>query len=259
MQTLGFGDEGFDVAGVEVGQAGGQPVGVCVAEDAGEVRGEVMQVFAGVVEVHDGGGLGQDRGGQVPDPGRPVAEDDELADVIGAAAAGFGVYLGGEFGGGGEAGQIAGGVRVAHRPAVGVNPGLGEQAGQFDLTGAGSPVGGLAGAVGDRGGHHRHAGAIDGDIELVRHHRRWQRADPAARDGGGLGLDARRGGGAVVFGAAFDPLGRQPDSGQLVQQVRGRGERGGRGGARSHLAQPRRQRHPRDTELVVTRNDAAPA
>ncbi len=55
--------------------------GVGVAEDAGEVRGEVVQVFAGVVEVHDGGGLGQDRGGQVPDPGRAVAQDDELADV----------------------------------------------------------------------------------------------------------------------------------------------------------------------------------
>ena len=41
-----MGDEGFDVAGVEVGQAGGQPLGVGVAEDAGEVRGEVVQVLA---------------------------------------------------------------------------------------------------------------------------------------------------------------------------------------------------------------------
>jgi len=32
----GFGDEGFDVAGVEVGQPGGQPVGVLVAEGGRE-------------------------------------------------------------------------------------------------------------------------------------------------------------------------------------------------------------------------------
>ena len=168
QEPLGFGDEGFDVAGVEVGQAGGQPVGVGVAECAGELGGEVVQVFAGVVEVHDGGGLGQDRGGQVPDPGRAVAQDDELADVIGAAAAGLGVHQGGELGGGGEAGQVAGGVRVTHRSPGVVDAGLGEQGGEFDLAGAGAPVGCLAGALGDRGGHHRHAGAVDGDVELVR-------------------------------------------------------------------------------------------
>ena len=91
---------------------------VLVAEHAGELGGEGVQVFAGVVEVHDRGGFGQDRGGEVPDPGRAVAEDDELADVVGAAAAGFGVHQGGELGGGGEAAQVAGGVRVAHRAAV---------------------------------------------------------------------------------------------------------------------------------------------
>ena len=136
------------------------------------MRGEVVQVFAGVVEVHDGGGLGQDRGGQVPNPGRAVAEHDQLADVVGAAAAGLGVHQGGEFGGGGEAGQVAGGVRVAHRPARLVEPGLGEQGGEFDLAGAGPPVVGLAGAAVGRGGHHRHAGAVDGDVEHVGQQRR---------------------------------------------------------------------------------------
>ena len=118
MQSLGFGDEGFDVAGVEVGQAGGQPVGVGVAEGSGQLGGEVVQVFAGVVEVNDRGGLRQDCGGQVPDPERAVAEDDELADVVGAAAAGLGVHQGGELGGGGEAAQVAGRVRVSDRPSV---------------------------------------------------------------------------------------------------------------------------------------------
>jgi hypothetical protein len=65
--------------------------------------------------------------------------------------------------------------------------------------------------------------------------------------------------GAVVFGAAFDSFGVQRDTGEFSQQVGGLGEWGGRGGARSHLAQSRRQRGTGDTELVVTRNDAAPA
>ena len=162
---------------------------------------------------------------------------------------------------GGEAGQVAGGVRVAHRPAVGVDLGLGEQAGQFDLAGAGSPVGGLAGAVGDRGAHHRHAGAVDGDVELVRRRAAvgGQHADLPARDGGRLSLEAGRGGGAVGLSGSFDTLGRQPDSGQIGQQVGGLGERDGRGGAGGHLAQPRRQRHPGDTKLVVAGRDPAPA
>src|SRR5205823_1550962 len=118
---------GFDVADVEVGQAGGQPVGVVVAEDAGQWGGEVVQVLAGVVEVHDRGGFGQDRGGQVPDPGCAVAEHDELADVVGTAVAGLGRHQGGELACGGEAGQVAGGVRVAHGSALLVEGGLGEQ------------------------------------------------------------------------------------------------------------------------------------
>ena len=87
-----MGDEGLDVASVEVGQSGGQPAsqGVVVAEDAGAVRGQAVQVLAGVVEVRDGDGRGCDRGGQLPDPGCAVAEDDDLADVLGAAAAGLG-------------------------------------------------------------------------------------------------------------------------------------------------------------------------
>ena len=98
--------EGFDVAGVEIGDAGVQPVGVLVAEDAGEARGQLVQVLAGVVDVHDRGSFGQDRGGEVPDPGRAVAEHDELADVVGAAAARLGGHQGGELVGGGEAAQL---------------------------------------------------------------------------------------------------------------------------------------------------------
>ena len=47
-------------------------------------------MLAGVIEVDDLGGLGEVLAGQVPDPVRAVAQDGELADVPGAAAAGLG-------------------------------------------------------------------------------------------------------------------------------------------------------------------------
>jgi len=84
-----------------------------------------LQVLAGVVDVHDRGGLGQDRGSEVPDPGGAVAEHDGLADVIGAAAAGLDGHQGGELLGGGEAAQVAGGVGVPNRSAFVVGGGLG--------------------------------------------------------------------------------------------------------------------------------------
>ena len=88
--------------------------------------GEVVQVFAGVVDVHDRGGLGQDLGGQVSDPRSAVAEHDELADVFGAAAARFGLDQGGEPLGRVEGAHIAGGILVTYRPALLVDRGLGE-------------------------------------------------------------------------------------------------------------------------------------
>ena len=41
-----------------------------------------MDVLAGVVEVNDLGGGGEQLIGDVPDPHRAIAEDDELADVL---------------------------------------------------------------------------------------------------------------------------------------------------------------------------------
>ena len=79
-----------DVAVVESPAAFGDPGGVLVAEDEGEQLAQVVQVLAGVVQVDDLGGFGEVLAGQVPDPVRAVAEDGELADVAGAAAAGLG-------------------------------------------------------------------------------------------------------------------------------------------------------------------------
>ena len=100
------------------------------------------------------------------------------------------------------------------------------------------PSGALAGPVADGGGHHRHAGAVDGDIELVRSlaavGRRREHGHPAACDRGRLGGEPLGHGGAVGFGGAFDPFGRQPDSGQFGEQVGGGGERLGGRGAGGH-------------------------
>ena len=81
-QVSGGGGQGGDVAGVEVGQPGGQPGRVVLAEDGGEEVSQVVQVLAGVAVVDDLGGGGEALPGQVPDPGCAVAEHDELADVF---------------------------------------------------------------------------------------------------------------------------------------------------------------------------------
>ena len=65
------------------------------------------------------------------------------------------------------------------------------------------------------------------------------------------------GGGAVGLGGAFDPLGRQPDPGQLGEQVGGGGERLGGRGAGGHRAQARRQRGAGDAEIIVAGHDPA--
>jgi hypothetical protein len=130
------------------------------------------------------GRFGQELAGQVPDPDRAVAQDDELADVVGAAAAGLGHDQGPELGRGGEGGQVAGRAGIPYREPVLVQFGLGEQARELDLTGAGPPVvrqraalairaAGLAGPVRGLFRGHRHTGPVDRDVEDVRHRRWW--------------------------------------------------------------------------------------
>ena len=64
-------------------------------------------MLASVEQVHDLGGFGELGGGDVPDPGRAVADDRELADVIGAAADAFGFHQAAEDAGGLEGGDDA--------------------------------------------------------------------------------------------------------------------------------------------------------
>ena len=84
-------------------------------------------------------------------------------------------------------------------------------AGQLDLAGAGLAVLALAGPAFGLGRDHRHAGAVDRDIQLVRQRRRGgSGTSRAGGDRGGLGLDDGGGGrGAVGLGGPLDALAGQ--------------------------------------------------
>src|SRR5208283_1475755 len=99
--------DAVDVAVVEVLQAGGEPFVLSVQQHELQLAGEVVDVLAGVEQVHDLGGLRELGGGDVPDPGGAVAEDGELPDMVRAAAGAFGFHQVPERGGGPEGGQVA--------------------------------------------------------------------------------------------------------------------------------------------------------
>jgi len=126
LQVAGGGQRGGDVPGVKFFQALGEPGGLAVAQQPGGEGGQLVDVLASVVEAGDLGGDGEVLVSEVPDSGRAVAEDDELADVLAAAAARLGVYELAEPGGGLEGGQVGRGARVTDRAAVVIEGGLGE-------------------------------------------------------------------------------------------------------------------------------------
>ena len=178
---------------------------------------EVVQVLAGVVDVDDVGGVRVELLGHGPDPGGAVAEGDDLAEVLAAAAQVLGLDQSGEGVLAVEGGHVGGGAGVHHRPAVLIQAGHGEEPGELDLAGAGlavlafaRPAFGFAGADG-------HAGPVDLDVEHVgdrlggrqRDDRagarsRRPRLQPAARGGraGGLGGPLDGPGGLTVIPAS---------------------------------------------------------
>ena len=87
FEAASGGEQGGDVPGVEFGEAAGEPVLAVAAQQPGGEGGQLVDVLAGVVEVGDLGGGGEVLIGQVPDPGRAVTEDDELADVLASTSA----------------------------------------------------------------------------------------------------------------------------------------------------------------------------
>jgi hypothetical protein len=132
-----------------------------VGEDGGEGLGQVGEVLAGVEVVHDLGGSWEVLVGDFPDPFGAVAEDDGLADLAEPAAAVLGFGVDAEGRGGFEGGDVGGRAGVLDRVAgERVASGLGEEAADFDLAGAGPSVGMLAGSVDALSGQHRGAGAV---------------------------------------------------------------------------------------------------
>jgi len=169
-----------------------------------------------VEQVDDLGGLGELAGGDVPDPGGPVAQDRELADVVRAAADALGLHKVRERGGGLEGGDDAGGFPVPDRESLVVEPVLGEEDGELDLAGAGAPVLALAFPAGCFPAGHGDAGAVDDGVELVRERRGRQRDQLAGGDEPGALAAGGRGGGAARLGGPLGPLDGQPDPGQFL-------------------------------------------
>src|SRR6266702_6357875 len=99
-----------------------------------------MQVLAGVVDVGDVRGVRVKLPYHGPDPGGAVADGDDLAEVLSAAAQVLGLHQGGEGVLAVEGGHVAGGARVHHRMAMLVERGHGEEPGELDLAGAGGAV-----------------------------------------------------------------------------------------------------------------------
>ena len=159
-------DDGADVPGVQLGVAVCQPLRR-VGGDEGQVAGQVGEVLAGVVDVGDVGGVGVKGPGHGPDPRGAVAEGDDLAEVLAAAAQVLGFHQLGEGVLAGEGGHVGGGAGVHHRPAVVIQARHGEQPGELDLAGPGPAVAVFAWPALGLAGAHGHAGPVDLDIEHV--------------------------------------------------------------------------------------------
>ena len=223
---------------VQVVQPCGEPLFALVAEHELQDAGELVQVLAGMVEVHDLGGLGKFLRGDGPDPGGAVAEDGELPDVVRAAADALGLHQAREDAGRLEGGQVGRRSGVADGVALVVGLVLGEEHGELDLAGAGAAVLALAVPAGGLLRGDRDAGAVDGGIHLVRQRRRRQRHQRAGGDECGPAPVGRGLGGAACFGGSFDALGGQLHPGQVGQQPGRLGERPGGRGAVVHGGQP---------------------
>ena len=216
-------------------------------------------MLAGVEQVHDLGGLRELGGGDAPDPGGAVADDGELADVVGAAADPLRFHQVPERGGGLEGGDDAGGVPVADRVAVLVQPVLGEEDGELDLAGAGAAVLALPLPARSLPGGHGHPGAVDDRIQLVRQRRRGQGDQLPGGDQRGPAAGGRRDGAAAGLGRPLGALDGEPDACQFLQQGGCLRERDRGGGAVVHRGQARRHGRARRAELGVPRREAVPA
>ena len=227
-RRLGLGaqcrDEGPEPSGVQLGLPGLGPGVGEVRSGAVDGLGRVAQMLLGVVDVDDFDGAGKLLGGQVPDPGGAVAEDDPAERGVETAPLRLAMDASC------EDGRLRVGVAarraldrgvVADRPGVAAGPALGvapfgrPHGDQLDLAGLGGAIGLLAAAPVDFGGAYRHAGAVQPEV----HRGRGRRC-------GLLGAGALVTGDLASqrFGGTFDLPGLDIYPGQGRQQLARLGE-----------------------------------
>jgi len=162
-------DEGPEPSRVQLGVSGLGPGIGQVRPGAVDGLGHVAQMLLGVVDVDDFDGAGKLLGGQAPDPGGAVAEDDPAGRSVEAAPLRLALDAlceGGRLGVGVAAGRALDRGVVADRPGVAARAALGvasfgrPRGDELDLAGLGGAVGLLAAAPVDFGRAHRHAGAV---------------------------------------------------------------------------------------------------
>ena len=214
------GEEGIDVALVELVASLFSPRFGEVGTGSIEGLGDFEEMAFGVEDVDDLDGTGEVFIGEVPDPCGAVAEDDLTLGLVEAAALGLaqdaacegrGVGVGVAAGGGLDGGAVGGGVRVAHGQAARVEGVAGPHGQELGLAGLGGAVGLSALAAFAFACMHRHAGAVEAEIE--------------GAGLAGLGVDDMMlvlgGRASERFGAVLHLLGVDGESGQFAQQLAG--------------------------------------
>src|SRR5450759_3632657 len=95
-------------------------------------------MLPGMIQIHDLNGAGEVLVGQIPDPDGPISQDHFDRGPLPASAPSLRIDAEAELFGGFDGSYVAGGVRVADRPAFLVHGGLREHAAELALAGAGA-------------------------------------------------------------------------------------------------------------------------
>src|SRR5512137_3219771 len=101
-------------------------------------------MFQSVVIVQNVDGVGEIDSSQFPNPDRPVPQKDDDLGFGDAAPNRFGPQFSAEILSGGNVGNVAGGVVIAHGLFLGLRAAMGEQSSDLDFPGAGRAIGLLA-------------------------------------------------------------------------------------------------------------------
>src|ERR1019366_4777716 len=96
-------------------------------------------MLPGMIQIHDLNRTGEVLVGQIPNPDGPISQDHFDRGPLPTSAPSLRIDAEAELFGGFDGAYVAGGVRVADRPAFLVHGGLREHAAELALAGAGAP------------------------------------------------------------------------------------------------------------------------